>query len=531
MTTIAAKTTSKVLRQRRIVGAGAAVARQPGPRTLLVGTSLSVTQLQHTLAVADPAPAIIGALVAAGGDAARLPMPLLGDFSALDQCLAGQQVEQVFVSLPLAMAAQARTLIQQLQQRGITWRFLPTIGDQLAGRVRIRMGSGEASSGADLATPPFLFDPMQLLNRRPHPLDEAMIRKTIRGRVVLITGAGGSIGSELARQVGRFEPAQLVLIERAENAMFEIDRQIRELYPAIHTLSRMHDVTDAAGTQELVESLRPDVIFHAAAHKHVPMMEEHPSQAVENNFYGTRSIAEAADRCGVGVFVMISTDKAVNPRSIMGATKRLAELYIQSLNAISKTNFCMVRFGNVLGSNASVLPIWMQQLAKGGPITVTHPEMSRYFMTIPEAAGLVLQSGAISQNSDRGGGEVFLLDMGEPIRIVELARRFIRSQGFEPDVDVKIDFTGIRPGEKLFEELVYGGEDMLPTEHASIRIWRTQPPDPRRMAEAAATFDRLRAAKDDHGAVWHRSSREAIVEALMACIPEMVRDGEKNQGL
>jgi len=266
------------------------------------------------------------------------------------------------------------------------------------------------------------------------------------------------------------------------------------------------------------------------------MMEDHPAQAVENNFYGTRSIADAALAQGAERFVMISTDKAVNPTSVMGATKRLAELYIQYLNPCGRTTFRMVRFGNVLGSACSVLPIWTRQLSHGGPITVTHPDMSRYFMTIPEAAGLVMQSAALNGCDDGAlnpsgratlpgcmGGEVFVLDMGEPIRILDLARRFLRNRGLEPDVDIRIEFTGIRPGEKLREELVYEGEDMLSTDHAAIRIWRTRPPSAAHIRQITETFDRLRRPSGDLGHAWDHATPRSIVNALHAVVPEMVR--------
>ena len=343
------------------------------------------------------------------------------------------------------------------------------------------------------------------------------IRQRITGRTVLISGAGGSIGSELAQLVARFEPERLVLVERSENALFEIDRQIQRRFPTLEREARLHDVTQRKRTHQLIEQIRPSVIFHAAAHKHVPMMEEHPSEAVENNFYGTRSIADAADAAGCERFVMISTDKAVNPSSVMGASKRLAELYIRHLDQSSATTFCMVRFGNVLGSACSLIPIWTDQLAQGGPITVTHPQMTRYFMTIPEAAGLVVQAGTYAR-----GGEVFLLDMGQPIRILDMADRFLRLHGFAPDVDVKIQITGPRPGEKLFEELAYHGEDMLPTPHPSIRLWRTSPVDAGQMQQIIATFDRLRNKDVDGRSTWSDTPSLAVVTALRSLLPEMV---------
>jgi FlaA1/EpsC-like NDP-sugar epimerase len=355
-----------------------------------------------------------------------------------------------------------------------------------------------------------------LIGREPCQLDEQAIRRTISDRVVLITGAGGSIGSQLARIVAAFNPSRLVLVERSENALFEIDRELRSNFPGLSVAAMLHDVTHARRTEAVITAQKPNVIFHAAAHKHVPMMEDHPAEAVENNFYGTRSMADAAARNGVDRFVMISSDKAVNPSSVMGATKRLAELYIQYLNQRSDTLFSMVRFGNVLGSACSVIPIWSRQIAQGRPVTVTDRRMTRYFMTIPEAAGLVIQSAAFSEAADAA---VFLLDMGEPVRIVDLARRFIKSMGLEPDRDVPIQFTGIRPGEKLFEELAYHGEDMLPTPHQSIGLWRCSPPEAKQMSRIIASFKDLR-ADDDHP--WQTATHQSIISALRDAVPEMV---------
>ncbi|MCE9590924.1 MAG: polysaccharide biosynthesis protein [Planctomycetes bacterium] len=499
-----------------------------GPRTLIIGTALSVQQWVHALTILDPPPVMVGCVLPrASLTAAHPPTTILGDIDELERVLAGVAVDQVIVSLPLVMAEQARRVGETLDRLGVTWRSVQTLSDQLAGRTpppRIHTNVGPSGERVNLTASiggPCV-DPVLLLNRRSHSLDEGAIRRTLGGRVVLITGSGGSIGSELAKIVARFAPSRLVLVERSENALFEIDRQIARTHPTLPRSAVLHDVTNAPRTQAVVMAHKPAVIFHAAAHKHVPMMEDHPSDAVENNFFGTRSIADAAAANAVDRFVMISTDKAVNPSSVMGATKRLAELYIQYLNRRSDTNYSMVRFGNVLGSACSVLPIWAQQIMQGHAVTVTHPDMSRYFMTIPEAAGLVLQSAALSNSDGGGGGEVFLLDMGEPIRILDLARRFIRLQGLEPDADVPIEFTGIRPGEKLFEELAYGGEDMIPTPHRSVRIWRTTPPEAARMREIIALFDRLRSGDGSWGHPWQHTPREAILAALRDAVPEMV---------
>lgn len=483
------------------------ISRQEPTRTVLIGTARTVREMLHVLEMADPQPAVIGAVILDGHDE-QSATTVLGTEADLSDVVARHAVQQVLISVPAAWKQRAQRLAGQCERLKARARILPTLAEQLAGCVAI---PSRAPS----------IDPLELINRSPRPLDERAIQRTITGKAVMITGAGGSIGSDLARIVGKFEPSRLILVERAENALFEIDGEIRHLHPNVARAAVLHDVSDAGATLRMVGEQLPDVIFHAAAHKHVPMMEDHPSQAVENNFYGTRSIADAADHHRAERFVMISSDKAVNPSSVMGATKRLAELYIQFLNTRSETNYSMVRFGNVLGSACSVLPIWQQQLERGGPITVTHEDMTRYFMTIPEAAGLVIQSAAYSNLNGSGGGEVFLLDMGEPVRIVDFAERFIRSQGFVPGEDVEIAITGIRPGEKLFEELAYDGEDMLATPHDSIHIWQTTPPDTARMQQLCATFDRLRNRREPGDHLWQHASRDAIVTALQSAVPEM----------
>lgn len=482
------------------------IGSRSGPGTLLVGTALSVRQLLPSLVTLDPAPTLLGCLLP---KPAILPLAVLGGFDQLETIARRPDVQQVLVSLPAAMGEPLRAVAATLDRLGVTWRYLPPLADQLATPPR---SFSHGNPGQ-----PRSVDPTQLIDRRPRPLDDAAISRRVAGKAVLITGAGGSIGSELAHVVARFGPSRLLLVERSENALFEIDRQIGRRFPDLPRRAILHDVTQQDRTLDLMQQHRPAVVFHAAAHKHVPMMENHPAEAVENNFYGTASIADAADAVGCERFVMISTDKAVNPSSVMGATKRLAELYIRHLDQRSDTTFCMVRFGNVLGSACSLIPIWSDQLSRGGPITVTHPDMTRYFMTIPEAAGLVLQAGAYAQ-----GGEVFLLDMGEPIRILDMADRFLRLQGFAPGVDVKIQITGPRPGEKLFEELAYLGEDMRPTPHESIRLWETAPPDAAQIQRIVSTFDRLRDKSGDGSRRWRYTNPEAVVTALRALLPEMV---------
>ncbi|MEM6506297.1 MAG: polysaccharide biosynthesis protein [Planctomycetota bacterium] len=512
------------------------------PKTALIGTALSVKQLTHTLAIAQPEPAVIGCVlprVAFESERTpNLPCRTLGPIDQLETILTEHAPQLVLVSLPLAMRDAIGQAAATLGRLGVAWRFMPTLDDQLAGRTTSKITGGlpttttttQPQSTASFVTGP--IDPTRLIDRAPRPLDEQALAGWIGGRRVLITGAGGSIGSELARVVARFGPGRLTLIERSENALFEIDRELARTHPALERSAVLHDVTQRERTFDVLEQEQPDVVLHAAAHKHVPMMEDHPAAAIENNFYGTCAVADATAAVGAERFVMISTDKAVNPSSIMGASKRLAELYVQHLNTTSDTACCMVRFGNVLGSACSVVPIWTKQLTYGGPITVTHQDMTRYFMTIPEAAGLVLQAGMFSgtlQLNDAsngtttsGGGEVFLLDMGEPIRILDLARRFVRLQGFEPGTDVEIKITGTRPGEKLFEELAYHGEDLLPTPHGSIRVWKTRPPSQAQMQSIIETFDRLRNKTDDPDRNWRDTSADAIITALRSAVPEMI---------
>src|SRR5258705_1484869 len=297
--------------------------------------------------------------------------------------------------------------------------------------------SKEASAGVDI---------FELLGREPVCLDTPELQRFLAGKSILVTGAGGSIGSEICRQAMKFCPKRLVLLERAEDALYEIDRELRERWIGADVRPCLADICDQQRIASIFKEEQPDIVFHCAAHKHVPLMEENPGEAVKNNVFGTKIVADAALRSHCHAFVMVSTDKAVNPTSVMGATKRCAELYVQSLNGGGPTRFVAVRFGNVIGSSGSVVPIFQKQIAAGGPVTVTHPEMKRYFMTIPEASQLVMQAGAIG----RGGGN-FILHMGEPVKILYLAIQMIVRNGLKPDEDIQIKFTGIRPGEKLYE--------------------------------------------------------------------------------
>jgi FlaA1/EpsC-like NDP-sugar epimerase len=362
--------------------------------------------------------------------------------------------DEIFVLADVLPGKTLRALIDRCRETRLNVKILPGVEDFLTGR------NAPGTGGLRLRD----VDINDLLRREPVQLDNETLNQFIRGKTVMVTGAGGSIGSEICRQLLNFEPARLLLVERAENNLFQIDRELQAKSPTTEIVPCIADVTDADRMRTLFTTYRPEVLFHAAAHKHVPMMEYNPGEAIKNNTFGTRRLADMAHEFELQSFVLISTDKAVNPTSVMGLSKQLAENYIHALSQVSTTRFIAVRFGNVLGSVGSVVPIFQEQIRNGGPVTVTHPEMRRFFMTIPEASQLVLQAGAMGK-----GGEIFVLDMGEPVRIVDLARDVVRLSGLAPD-DVEIVFTGMRPGEKLFEELYFDDEQTLPTPHPKLRV-------------------------------------------------------------
>ena len=307
-----------------------------------------------------------------------------------------------------------------------------------------------------------------LLGREPIEVDFNLMGSYIQDSTILVTGAGGSIGSELCRQIANIRPKKLIMLDNYENNLYSIQQElIRKYGDSIKMIAVVASIREQKRIEKIFDKYRPEVVFHAAAHKHVPLMENSPGEAIKNNIFGTLNVAMLSSKYNVKRFLLISTDKAVNPTNVMGATKRAAEMIIQSLNEESKTEFVAVRFGNVLGSNGSVIPLFKKQIEEGGPVTVTHPKIIRYFMTIEEAVGLVIQAGGMAK-----GGEIFVLDMGEPVKILDLAKNLIRLSGFEPDVDIKIVFTGLRPGEKLYEELLMSEEGLLDTKHKKIFIGR-----------------------------------------------------------
>ncbi len=401
------------------------------------------------------------------------------------------RVHDILIALPKTTPREIRRVVEICEGHNLRFRIVPGLSELIDGRLQV-------SQLRDV-------DIEDLLGRDPVELDLASIAAQISGKRILVTGAGGSIGSEMCRQIARFKPKRLILLEQAENNLFEIDRELRRTFDDLKVIPYVGDICDAARVKFVIEREQPITIFHAAAHKHVPMMEINPGEAIKNNIVGTRTVADAAIENGVAKMVMISTDKAVNPTSIMGCTKRVAELYVQQLSTRGKTQFVTVRFGNVLGSSGSVVPIFRNQIARGGPITVTHPDMMRFFMTIPEAAQLVLQAGAMGT-----GGEIYVLDMGDPIKIVDLARDMITLSGLRPDADIEIQFTGPRPGEKLIEELAIAGENVSRTKHAKIGIWKHRPED----------FDRICSGIARLVAVADLDNPEAIRGQLKDVVPE-----------
>lgn len=397
-------------------------------------------------------------------------VPILGPVEQLPRVAREAAIDLVVIAIPSATNAQMQRMVQICEDAGVEFKTLPTLKELGATITRVE----------DLK--PVAID--DLLGRDPVSLDWSAIRSGLAGKRVLVTGGGGSIGAELCRQIARLDPAGLVVLDSSEYNLYRIDYRLRGEFHDLVMDSVLGDVCDPATVETVVARHRPEVIFHAAAYKHLPMLQNQVREAYRNNVIGTMRVADAADRHGVGTFVLISTDKAVNPSNVMGATKRVAELYCQHVNRRSQTRFITVRFGNVLNSTGSVVPLFNEQIRSGGPVTVTHPEITRYFMTIAEAGQLILQAGVLGE-----GGEVFVLDMGEPVRISYLAEQLIRLAGKEPGRDIEIVYTGLRPGEKLFEELFHAHESYAKTGHEKILQARNGSRDLDWMA------DRLRAAE------------------------------------
>jgi FlaA1/EpsC-like NDP-sugar epimerase len=376
---------------------------------------------------------------------------VVGDRNTIIYNAGKYEIHEIIIAIPSAKRSAIKNILDICRDTGCEIKMVPGIYQLVNGQVNI-------SQLRDVQIE-------DLLGRDPIKIDIDSVLGYVKDKVVLVTGGGGSIGSELCRQLAGHHPKQLIIVDIYENNAYDIQQELKREYPELKLVVLIASVRNTARINRIFETYRPDIVYHAAAHKHVPLMEDSPNEAIKNNVFGTLKTVQAADRYGVKRFVMISTDKAVNPTNVMGATKRICEMIIQTYDKMSKTEFVAVRFGNVLGSNGSVIPLFKKQIMEGGPVTVTHPDIIRYFMTIPEAVSLVIQAGAYAK-----GGEIFVLDMGEPVKILDLAKNLIKLSGYSPDEDIKIKFTGLRPGEKLYEERLMKEEGLRKTDNELISI-------------------------------------------------------------
>jgi FlaA1/EpsC-like NDP-sugar epimerase len=415
---------------------------------------------------------------------------VLGNTDALSHLIKKYEAECVLIALPSARGYQVEHIIDKCRQSKVSFKILPPMSEQLNGTASVKQFRKVRVE--------------DLLSRNPVQLNHERIREQVQDKVLLITGAGGSIGSELSRQIATFEPRRLVLFERSENDLFRIGNELSSKFPNLDLVSVVGDILDVTSLREVFSLHQPSSVFHAAAYKHVPVMEKNCFQAVTNNIFGTYNVALVAKQFHAENFVLISSDKAVNPTNVMGVTKRVAELITLALQG-NRTRFVAVRFGNVLGSNGSVSPIFEAQIADGGPVTVTHPDAKRYFMTTAEAVGLVLQASTMGQ-----GGEIFVLNMGEPVKIVDLARRMIFLSGLEPDKDVQISFTGLRPGEKLFEEIRLEGEGIKPTPHDQIWVFEG----------GQQSFEHVRGWLEELSTLVESRNVHGLISKLVSIVPE-----------
>lgn len=464
-------------RERRFADGGT----RTGQRVLLAGAGRAgVAVMREIAGRGDTGLEVVGFV---DDDAAKLGTVIhgarvLGGTEEIPEIAARHSIQRVVITLAAVDAETIRRIVGVCDRAGLPVQIIPGLYEILQERVSIsRFRDVEIED---------------LLGREPVQLDEAVVKRFLTGKAVMVTGAGGSIGAELCRQVARYAPKELLLFERSEGALFEIHAEVTRLWPSLAVRPLVGDVGDPHRSRALFERHRPDVVLHAAAHKHVPLMEENPTEAIRNNVLATRTVADLAGRLGVEAFVLVSTDKAVRPSSVMGASKRLAELVVQDRQTHHRgTRYVAVRFGNVLGSAGSVVPVFREQIRRGGPVTVTHPEATRYFMTIPEAAALVLEAGALGQS-----GEIMVLDMGQPVSILQLAKDMITLSGFKPFDDIPIQFTGLRPGEKLYEQLETDGEELDGTRHPKIFVGRVAAPAAGGLDEALDRLAELAAQGD-----------------------------------
>ncbi len=399
-------------------------------------------------------------------------IPVAGSRQDIPSLVKKYEIQKILLAIPTATARQKKEILDICKETGCEVKSLP-------GMYQLVNGDVSVSQLRDVSVE-------ELLGREPVKVQLDSIMEYVQDKVILVTGGGGSIGSELCRQLAAHHPRQLIILDIYENNAYDIQQELRHDYPELDLVVLIGSVRDAARMEDVFRVYRPAIVYHAAAHKHVPLMEDSPNEAIKNNVFGTFQTARMADRYGASRFVLISTDKAVNPTNIMGASKRLCEMIIQTMNKNSRTEFVAVRFGNVLGSNGSVIPLFRRQIAAGGPVTVTHKDIIRYFMTIPEAVSLVLQAGAYAK-----GGEIFVLDMGSPVKIDDLARNLIKLSGFTPDVDIPIVYTGLRPGEKLYEEMLMAEEGLQDTENDLIHIGK-----PIEIVDEELFFQKLAALKE-----------------------------------
>lgn len=424
-------------------------------------------------------------------------IPVLGNMDELNYYTEQLEVEELVIAMPSISSKKMRNIVKRCEESGVPFKTVPGMGELINGKVTIK-------AIRDVSY-------RDLLGRATVELDEEKIGAYLKNKKILITGAGGSIGSELCRQVCRFSPEQLVLYERAESPLYEIELELKEHFQHVKIVPRLADILDKGKLENIFKETKPDVVFHAAAYKHVPMLEHNPWEAVDNNVLGTRNVIDVSNQYNVERFVFVSTDKAVRPANVMGASKRVAELIVQAQNdcGISDTGYITVRFGNVIGSVGSVIPLFKKQIEKGGPVTVTHPDITRFFMTIPEACQLILQAGSMGD-----GGEIFVLDMGVPIKIADMAEDLIRLSGFEPYEDIDIKFIGLRPGEKLYEELITEGEGIVKTSHEKIMV----------LKGVACDLDILNGKLDEMKALMEAQDGHSIIKALKDILPEYINE-------
>src|SRR5690625_2364980 len=414
-------------------------------------------------------------------------IPVLGRVADLEKIVNDKRIDLIVIAIPSLSARDLKIIVDKCTKTNAHVQMIPKLEDLMTGRVSVSHLKN--------------VDVEDLLGREPVDLDIQAIKQDVAGQTVMVTGAGGSIGSELCRQLAQFQPEKIILLGHGEHSIYEIDRELKRTYEqTIECIPVIGDVQDRERMFEIIETYRPTVIYHAAAHKHVPLMEDNPHEAVKNNIIGTKNVADAADEYHVETFVFVSTDKAVKPTNVMGATKRIAEMVIQALNRRSETTVTAVRFGNVLGSRGSVMPTFREQIRQGGPVTVTDPRMTRYFMTIPEASRLVIQASTLAK-----GGEVFVLDMGEPVKILDLAKNLIKLSGYREE-EIEIKYTGIRPGEKMYEELLNKDEIHPNAVYEKIYVGKTTDVDERDFELLIETFE--------------QHSKETLKEALMEIVYE-----------